>query len=371
MSIMKPAQVFMDADLDMTEEIQYLISKIGQAPEIVPDSRPVYDVINAAQDPISLAKKILYITRNRGAVIRECPGTSHYTCCDYTILHSGTFCTMDCSYCILQAYFHPPVLQYFAGINTLGSALNQAFSQNRIMRIGTGEYTDSLIWEPVSRIPAYLVEKFAKQNKTVLELKTKTVNIDSLLDLDHNGKTILAWSLNTPDVIRTEERGTAALTARLEAAKKAAAKGYKLAFHFDPIILYEGCESEYEKVVKSIFSYVDQTDIVWISIGTFRFMPQLKPVIETRFPSSTIPYGEFILGLDNKMRYFKPLRIAMYKRIVDLFRQIAPEVRVYYCMEDEEVWEKTFGFFPGEEGALGHLLDKAAVKRCGLDSCLL
>ncbi len=49
--------------------------------------------------------------------------------------------------------------------------------------------------------------------------------------------------------------------------------------------------------------------IVWISIGSFRFMPALKPIIENRFPSSRLCYGEFILGLDNKMRYFKPLRI--------------------------------------------------------------
>ena len=371
MSIMKPDRVFMDADLEDTPEIRYLLSKLGKSPEIVEDSNPVYDLVNAQKDPISFAKKILYITQNRGAVIRECPGTSHYTCCDYTILHTGTFCTLDCSYCILQAYFHPPVLQYFAGLDKLNTALDQAFSRQKIMRIGTGEYTDSLIWEPVSMMPKFLVEKFAAQDKAVLELKTKTVNINSLLDLDHNGKTILAWSVNTPEVIGSEEKGTAALKARLETAKKAAEKGYKIAFHFDPIILYDGCETEYEKVIRSIFSHVDPSNIVWISIGTFRFMPQLKSVIEARFPKSIIPYGEFILGLDNKMRYFKPLRIAIYQRLAALFKQIAPDVMVYFCMEDEEVWEKTFGFFPKKEGELGHLLDKAAVKRCGLNKSIL
>ncbi len=98
-------------------------------------------------------------------------------------------------------------------------------------------------------------------------------------------------------------------------------------------------------MIEAIFDHVGPGDVVWISIGTFRFMPHLKSIIESRFPDSTIPYGEFITGLDNKMRYFKPLRIAMYQRLAAVFRQVAPGVTVYFCMEDEEVWMKTFGFF--------------------------
>jgi spore photoproduct lyase len=368
---MKINQLFMDSNIPLDNEIQYLISRVGLTPEMVKDSQPVYDLVNSAADPILKAKSILYITRNKGAVIKECPGTSHYTCCDYTILHTATFCTMDCSYCILQAYFHPPVLQYFVGFESLAQHLDHTFSQNRIFRIGTGEYTDSLIWEKISQSPRFLVEKFARQNNSLLELKTKTINVDSLMDLDHNGKTVLAWSVNTPEIIRSEERGTASLISRLETAKKCEAKGYKLAFHFDPLVIYEGCEADYKKVVHSIFSHVSHENIVWISIGSFRFMPQLKSIIEQRFPSSTIPYGEFILGLDNKMRYFKPLRIQLYKTLINTIQEYAPGVLVYFCMEDEEVWEKTLGFFPKKEGELGLLLDKSAAFHCKLNTSLL
>jgi spore photoproduct lyase len=368
---MKIDTLFIDSDIVRDEETDYLISKIGRTPIVVDDSRVVYDFINDSDDPISKAKKALYITRNRGAVIKECPGTSLYTCCDYTILHTGTFCTMDCSYCILQAYFHPPVLQYFTGIEILGQSLKNTFAQEKIFRIGTGEYTDSLIWEKVSLVPESLVKTFAEQNNCLLELKTKTTNIDSLLDLDHKGKTAIAWSLNTPAVIKSEEKGTASLTARLEAAKKVEAKGYKLAFHFDPLVIYPGCEEEYKEVVQKIFEYVSPENIVWISIGTFRFMPKLKQIIENRFEDSTICYGEFILGLDNKMRYFKPLRINLYQQVISCIKEFAPDLFVYFCMEDEEVWEKCIGFFPKREGELGALLDKSAAHHCNLNSTLL
>ncbi|WP_022668566.1 SPL family radical SAM protein [Desulfospira joergensenii] len=368
---MKLSRVFMDADIRSDKEVGYLLDKVGIEPEIVPDSREVYDFINGSLDPVSRAKSILYITRNRGAVIRECPGTSHYTCCDYTILHTGTFCTMDCSYCILQAYFHPPVLQYFAGFDILSRELEGAFNKNRIFRMGTGEYTDSLIWEKISLGPKFLVEKFARQTNSLLELKTKTVNVSSLLDLDHNQKTVLAWSVNTPAVIRTQERGTASLKARLETAKLCQQKGYGLAFHFDPLVIYEGCEQEYKQVVDEIFAHVRPESIVWISMGSFRFMPKLKPIVENRFPDSDICYGEFILGLDNKMRYFKPLRINLYKEVVARIREHAPQTLVYFCMEDREAWETCMGYFPGKEGELGRMLDLSAVEHCRLNSALL
>lgn len=364
-------QVVMDSSLEVSEEIDEILSRLSIKPETVADPRMVYDRINQARDPISEAKSLLYITRNKGAVVRPCPGTSHYTCCDYTILHTGTFCTMDCAYCILQAYFHPPVLQYFAGLDQIKQPLTHLFSQNRIFRIGTGEYTDSLIWERFTPGPRFLVNLFAKQSNCLLELKTKTVNVESLLNLDHNRKTVLAWSVNTPAIIRSEEKGATRLETRLKTAKRCEAKGYPLAFHFDPLVLYDGCEADYARVIHDIFSHIRPESIVWISLGSFRFMPALKPIIEKRFPSSTICYGEFILGLDNKMRYFKPLRIQLYQRLVTLIQEYAPNVRVYFCMEDQEVWEKTLGFFPKEKGELGHLLDRSAVSHCRLNPDLL
>ncbi len=368
---MKISNLFIDNACVRSDETDYLIDKLNIDPQQVEGSKTVYDFINESEDPVTKAKKTLFITKNRGAAIRECPGTSSYTCCDYTILHTGTFCTMDCSYCILQAYFHPPLLQYFTGVNTIYQNLETIFKKRQIFRIGTGEYTDSLIWEKISFQPKFFVEKFAKQENAVLELKTKTVNIESLLDIDHNGRTIIAWSLNTPDIISSQERGTASLTSRLKAAEKVEKRGYKLAFHFDPLVIYPGCERDYKAVIQQIFQFVSSENIVWISVGSFRFMPKLKQIIEKRFPDSRICYGEFISGLDNKMRYFKPLRIKLYKTLVDCIRAYDPNIMVYFCMEDEEVWEKTMGFFPKREGELGMLLDKSAAKHCCLNTSFL
>ena len=359
-------QIWIDPQVVDHPLTKRLIHPIADEIDGVRDADTVYRAINAASDPVAAGKQTLFITRNRGRFVRQCPGTRQYTCCGYKILHVGTFCSMDCSYCILQTYFHPPVLQLFANHDVMWQELDQLFQTKAISRIGTGEFTDSLIWEQWTDLSAQLIPRFAHQQRAVLELKSKSVAIDALEHLDHQRKTIAAWSLNTPRIIASEERGTASLEARLKAAARCQKWGYPVAFHFDPMVIYPGCEAEYREVVQRLFDVIAADNIVWISLGTFRHMPALKPLIQKRFDTSKIIYGEFITGLDGKMRYFKPLRIELYRRMADWIRQRAPQVMVYLCMEDEQVWKRSLGFAPSERGGLSMMLDRCAVEKCSL-----
>lgn len=365
-------KIYIDASIEADPMVHHICSNWNVPIETVIDSNVVYKNILSATDSIQKGKETLFLTQNKGSFIRECPGTRYYICCGYYILYHASFCSMDCSYCILQTYFHPPVLQYFVNHRQMFTELNQMLHEKRIRRIGTGEFTDSLIWEhliPSDRfhINSALIDMFSKQSYAVLELKTKTTAVDRLLSLTHHRKTILSWSLNTPEMIRSEERLTSSLIARLKAASRCEAAGYPVAFHFDPLILYEGCEQAYEQVVEQIFSYISPENIVWISLGSFRFLAELKSIIRNRFPKSKIAYGEFIRGLDNKMRYFKPLRLKLYQKIVSKIRSIAPKVTVYFCMEDNDVWEQTMGFLPESLGGLPAILDNSAKTICELE----
>lgn len=361
-------KLFIDKSIVDLPQVAAIRSRLDISTEIVANAQDVYREIGSSEDPIEAGKTTLFLTQNRGRFIRNCPGTRYYTCCGYKILHIGTFCTLDCSYCILQFYFHPPVLQLFVNHENMLSELDRLFIQKGPFRIGTGEFTDSMIWEAVTDLTGQLVTRFARQSCAVLELKTKTVAIEGLKHLDHNRKTIVSWSLNTPRIIQSEERFTANLSERFKAARQCESWGYPVAFHFDPMVIYDGCKEDYRDVVDQIFNNVTPESISWISLGTFRFIPSLKPIIQKRFRKSKIPYGEFIPGMDGKMRYFKPLRIELYRDVVSRIKQLAPEVCVYFCMEDDEVWRKSMGFIPKEKGGLSKMLDRSAVETCRLNS---
>ena len=72
--------------------------------------------------------------------------------------------------------------------------------------------------------------------------------------------------------------------------------------------------------------------------------------------------------MDGKMRYFKPLRINLYRKMVSWIKEIAPDVLIYYCMEDDEVWKKTLGYIPSDRGGLPKMLDNSAMRHCGLEA---
>ncbi len=363
---MKIEALFVDSGLEAEAEAERIATALGLKPRSVGSAREVFEAVQAAADPVAAGKRMLYLTANRGAFIRDCPGTAHYTCCGYRILHIGTYCSMDCAYCILQSYFHPPVLTYFLRQPDEESRLQAEFAGPAIQRFGTGEFTDSLIWEGISTRNADLIRLFAEQDRCVLELKTKTTAVERLLGLPHRRRTILAWSLNSAAAVARYERGTAAIEARLAAAARAVARGYPVAFHFDPIVIEEGALEGYLETIERLFSRIDGERIVWISLGALRFMPALKAVIERRFPGSPLAYGEFISGLDGKLRYFKPLRIRTYRALARAIRRRAPGVCLYLCMEDEEVWQEALGVLPSRYGGLAAMLDEAAVAVCGL-----
>ena len=346
------------------EEIDHPLVKqfseaLGISPQPIHHPGELFEQIKKSVDPWQVAKQILWLTRNKGTFLKKCPGTRDYICCGYQILHIGTYCTMDCAYCILQGYFHPPVLQYFINQEDMRAELEEAL-RGKAMRIGTGEFTDSLIWESLIDANAGLIRRFSRQQSAVLELKTKTTAIGAFKNIAHGRRTILAWSLNTPNIIQHQERGTAGLKARIRAAAQAQAWGYPVAFHFDPMVIYPHAEEEYAQVIRMLFDHIIPENIAWISLGTLRFMPALQPIIKQRFPESDIVYGEFITGLDGKMRYFKPLRIQLYRHVVETIRTLAPDVLVYLCMEDEEVWLKSLGYNPISRGGLSEMLDAGA-----------
>ncbi len=325
-------------------------------------------VVDRVSDAPDHDPGVLEVVRFRGRFLKSCPGTRHYHCCGYRILHFGTQCSLDCTYCILQAYLNQPNLRLFGNTSDLLRELTEELDAHpeRLHRIGTGEFTDSLLLDPWTGFSRELVPVFAGRSNAVLELKTKTDFVANLRDLEHAGHTIVAWSLNADNIRDREEPKSATIEERLSAARTCAGWGYFLAFHFDPMIHFDSWREGYGKTLDRLFDAVDPSRIVWISLGAFRFMPALKPVIRTRHPGTRITSGEFIRGLDDKMRYFRDIRAEMYSFMVDRIRKAAPGVCVYLCMEGSDLWRDAFGFSPEEKGGLDAMLDRAVRETMGI-----
>jgi spore photoproduct lyase len=351
--------------LHITEECQQNnyareIIQRSKLPVTVIKDREYPDIPGQYPDNLTQGKHHLLLCRNRGQFFKPCPATREYTCCEYQVLNIGMGCPMDCVYCILQAYLNNPWISFFVNVEDLFAELDTAFAANPDMfwRIGTGEFTDSLALDTLTRFSPLMVNYMRDKERAVLELKSKSVIIDNLEGLDHGGRTLVAWSLNSPPIMEQEEIRTAGLEERLAAAAQCADWGYRLAFHFDPIIWHDGWQEGYRATIKRLFEKVPADRIAWISLGALRYLPSLKAIAGSRFPKSRFFYEEFIDGLDGKSRYFRSQRVEMYKLIADeLAKYTAPATCVYFCMESDNIWQEVFGFTAEERGGLRNMLD--------------
>lgn len=317
-------------------------------------------------DAFARGKRRLLLGPHKGSFLKKCPGSEGQVCCNYFVINFASNCPMDCSYCYLQDYLADnPVLKVFSNVDDLVEECAELLGRHRnsLFRIGTGEITDSLVLDPLIGFSAETVPFFAEQRNAVLELKTKSDCVEGLLGLDPKDRVVVSWSMNPQRVIEADERLTATFEQRLEAAVRCQQAGYKIGFHFDPMVEYPGWEADYRSMVEHIFARVDYRRIAWLSMGVLRTTPALKKIMRARFPETRILSGEQILCPDGKMRYFQPLRVRMYRKMLEWIRPAAPTVFVYLCMETKEVWEQVFGFFPSCEKELASRIGEGAKRQ--------
>lgn len=315
-------------------------------------------------------KKGLQTISKKGEAMGTCATfNKKYLCCRVHVLRSVHNCPFECSYCFLQNYLTDGSTKIVDDIDTLMQEVkgNISMAPWRLFRIGTWELGDSLALERESGQAARLIREFAGLKNAVLELKTKSDCVDTILDLDHNGRTVVSWSLNTEHVRNSEEHRTAPLKDRISAIQKAGKAGYLIGLHFDPMIFHRGWEESYDALVMQVFKAISPDKIAWISIGSLRFNPEMRKKIDNNYPDNGLTCAEMVLGDDSKVRYVKPLRVGMYQRLYgELKKYIPAETLVYLCMERWDVWDKVFGYHPESIGHLDYMFARSLYERFGL-----
>jgi spore photoproduct lyase len=224
--------------------------------------------------------------------------------------------------------------------------LPTAWPAERSYRFCTGEFTDSLIYDQQFGVSQRLIQLFRDQTKSCLELKTKTADLERLMELDHGGRTVLSFSVNAPAIAESLEPLAAPLISRLAAAGRAASFGYPIGLHFDPIVHHQGWRAGYGATIDLIDQFVPWDRIAWISLGCFRYLAPLKNALLTANPSELFN-EEFTRGHDGKLRYPRPLRQLLYQGLLERLRpHLDPRTTVYLCMESSRMWLDLFGFDP-------------------------
>lgn len=355
----QPDRIYIDSQVLDTRFCSSILERLPATEQITVASAAEIPELSEPDFTISRGKRILYLKYYQGSAFKLCPGFSEeLLCCNYYVMDLVENCPLECTYCILQAFLNRPFIIFHLNVEEILESAEEMFGKHpgRPFRVGTGEHSDSLALDHIFQVNPYLVERFSSIPNAVLELKTKTDLVGPLTGLNHRGRTVVAWSLNPDEIIRQNELKTASLEQRLKAAALMVTEGYRVAFHFDPIIYYPGWEKGYARTVEMMFDYVASRDIAWISLGTLRYISALKQIAEARFPKLAIFSNEFISAGDGKMRYLKQIRRELLQTVSSLVSRGGPDIPLYLCMEKHGLWDGIMPVHPPDSLALERYL---------------
>jgi spore photoproduct lyase len=322
-----------------------LIESVTQEP--LPDKRGTLSSADFAA-----SKRLLYLTPYRGQFFKRCPGATQkktLTCCNYHVLNLGSQCNMNCSYCYLQSYLNTPVMKIFTNLEQALDELSEMASQHpeQPFRVGTGEVIDSLSLDPLTLYSRHLIKFFQQYPQWSVEFKTKSAYVDQFLDLPGTRNVIVSWSINPPYIIDREEHGTAPFESRLRAAEKCRDRGYRVAFHIDPMIWHPQWQDNYSFLAEEILKRFSAEDIQTISIGALRFQPEQRHIMKERFGfNSLVNQAEVFPSEGGKMRYDATLRAEMFSFMQRRLKELNPKLNVFLCMETPETWINAFEKIP-------------------------
>jgi spore photoproduct lyase len=338
---------------------------LGGIPPSVPvqyvtDGRVAARPLATSRDPFGAGKRRMIVMPRRGSFLMGCPASSaEFACCGYLVLVLASNCPMDCSYCFLQEHLaNNPGFQIYANYHHAFDELDRLTRAGcgRNFRVGTGEMADSLAFDSLTGLSRDLVGYFSAQQNLMLELKTKTDEIDNLLALDPRGHTLVSWSIAPVRVFANSEHHTAPPQARINAARRLLDAGYKIGFHLDPLIAYPRAEQDYLELLDTVFDVVPAKAIAFFSMGGLRMTPSLRTAARERFPTDPMLLGEEVLGEDGRYRTFTPLRFRLFTKLRERIAKACPDVPVYLCMETTSAHRRVFGSAAPMPAVLGSRL---------------
>lgn len=118
---------------------------------------------------------------------------------------------------------------------------------NFIYEIGSN--SDLILENTITNNLPFVIENFALNGNGFLTFPTKFSMVDSILNLNHKGKTIIRMSINPSHIINKIEIKTSNLKSRVDAINKLKDASYPIGILIAPIILIDNYKKLYEELI--------------------------------------------------------------------------------------------------------------------------
>ena len=126
---------------------------------------------------------------------------------------------------------------------------------------------------------------------------------------------------------------------RIAAMKRCADCGYPVRAVIMPVIPMEGWKDCYCGFIQRLLREVPLSRLTFGGICIYKGARQL---MERKLSGSNV-ITDRIRGSgkseDGRVRYSRPFRVSVYRRLIQVVREVRPDLELALCLEEPEVWQ--------------------------------
>ncbi len=233
--------------------------------------------------------------------------TPNHKVSDFLVPYTSSGCSAMCLYCYLVCNYNKcSYLRLFVNREAmLNKLIKTAEKSKEDLVFEIGSNSDLVLENTFTGNLNWTIEEFSKANKGIITFPTKFDMIDSLLSLNHRGKTIMRMSVNPQQIIRKVELGTSSLKGRIRAINRMCDAGYKVGILIAPVILLDNWEEEYkfliEQLADELTDKVKKQLFIEIIFMTYSYVH--RAINSEAFPNAVDLYNKSLMTGRGRGRY--------------------------------------------------------------------
>lgn len=231
-------------------------------------------------------------------------------------------CPFNCSYCYLKWAFKNSFQTIFVNYDDIQETLEKKIVEVRdswysdTIMFYASDYSDTLAMDILTQFHSNFIPFFEQFPNVLMESRTKSSNIESLLWLPNSPKnTEIAFSLNPQIIIDKYEKWSSTLDSRIEVINSLLDKNFIVWLRFIPLLPVNNYLEIYSKFLDYIITKIDLSRINSIEIWSLLYTIEDYNKILKKEPNFDILYRMN----DIKWDFIRSSSIFR-KSIYDLFR---------------------------------------------------
>lgn len=232
-------------------------------------------------------------------------------------------CRYNCDYCFLQGMHPSGHTLVFVNTEEYRAAAASRAASERIW-LSISYLTDIAAFEATLPLVGEWITFARSTPKATIEIRTKGAT-PSWIDAEPVDNVVLVWTLSPRAVVTRYEGGTAPLEQRLQAARHAAERGWRVRIAVDPVVLVPGWRAAYASMLDHVFSVLDAQAIEAATYGVFRMGRDYLHRIAAARADSPIVHHPF--HRSGRLMTYSPAEIDAVHRFVgaELARRLPSE----------------------------------------------